>query len=77
MIPAKFAQPLFALILSCMMSFLVTCIATWKTIGFVDGFVGAWMGSWLSSWLFGFFAVLVLAPLTRTFVGRLTKAPAL
>lgn len=73
MIPARYAQILFAFILSGVMSLLVSGISTWLTTGFTAQLPSAWIGSWLPSWMIAFPAVLVLAPLTRRLVTRLTR----
>ncbi|WP_299880894.1 DUF2798 domain-containing protein [uncultured Sulfitobacter sp.] len=73
MIPARFAPVLFGFILSGLMSFMVSGISTLRVIGLSDGFVAAWIGSWLPSWAVAFPAVLIVAPITRRLVARLTK----
>lgn len=72
MIPVRFAPILFGLILSGLMSCIVSGIATLRALGPVAGFVPAWMGSWLAAWAVAFPAVLVLAPVTRRIVTRIT-----
>ncbi len=42
--------------------------------GLSDGVAGLWLGNWLSSWAVAFPAVLVVAPVTRHLVARLTRA---
>lgn len=74
MFPQRYAPIVFGLLLSGMMSFIVSCIATFRATGLVDGFAGLWMSSWASSWLVAFPTVLVVAPLTRRLVARFTKA---
>lgn len=74
MIPARFAPVLFGFLLSGMMSFIVSGIATFRAAGLGDGFMGLWMSSWASSWLVAFPTVLVVAPLTRRLVARMTKS---
>ncbi len=76
MFPARFAQPLFGLILSGFMTFIITAIATWRVIGLSPAFVGDWLGSWITSWIVAFPIVLFVAPLTRKLVARLVKADA-
>ncbi|MEO6298234.1 MAG: DUF2798 domain-containing protein [Paracoccaceae bacterium] len=73
--PAKFAPALFGLILSGLMSFTVSGIATLRNAGPVDGFFDLWVGAWLPSWLFAFPVVLIVAPITRRLVGMLITAP--
>jgi len=72
MIPARYAHVAFALVLSGMMSLLVSGVSTAKALGPVAGFLGIWMGNWAFSWAVAFPAVLVVAPLARRLVARLT-----
>lgn len=72
--PARFAPIAFGLVLSCLMSFLVSGIATFRNAGLADGFVGLWIGAWLPSWLIAFPVVLVVAPVARRIVGSLVKS---
>lgn len=72
MLPPKYAPALFGLILSGLMSLLVSGISTLRAVGLVDGFAGLWVSAWLSAWLVAFPVVLVVAPLTRRAVARLT-----
>ena len=74
--PARFAPVLFGFVLSALMSFLVSGIATFRNAGLVDGFLSLWIGAWLPSWLIAFPVVLVVAPIARRLVGLLVKAPA-
>ncbi|MBK8084285.1 MAG: DUF2798 domain-containing protein [Devosia sp.] len=74
--PARYALILFGLILSALMSFLVSGIATFRNAGLVDGLLGTWINAWLPSWLIAFPVVLVAAPVARRLVGVLVKAPA-
>ena len=74
--PARFAPVLFGFILSALMSFMVSGIATFRNFGLVDGFLGLWVGAWLPSWLIAFPVVLVVAPVARRLVGLVIKAPA-
>jgi hypothetical protein len=75
MFPQRATPILFALILSGLMSFFVTCIATWRVVGLSDGFFGLWMGSWVTSWIVAFPLVLILGPLTRKIVAKLVRTP--
>ncbi|HEY9012382.1 MAG TPA: DUF2798 domain-containing protein [Devosia sp.] len=74
--PARYAPILFGFILSALMSFLVSGIATFRNAGLVDGFFSIWTSAWLPSWLIAFPVVLVVAPIARRLVGVLVKAPA-
>ncbi|WP_299287806.1 DUF2798 domain-containing protein [uncultured Tateyamaria sp.] len=72
MIPARYAHIAFGFLLSGMMSFLVSGISTFLTLGPISGFFGAWTGAWLPSWAAAFPIVLVVAPIARRIVGALT-----
>lgn len=72
MIPRKFAPVLFGLILSGLMSFIVSGIATFRAAGLAPNFMGLWLSGWLAAWLIAFPVVLFVAPLTRKVVERLT-----
>lgn len=71
MIPAKFAPVLFGFILSGLMSCIVSGIATLRAAG-MDFTVMLWGSSWITSWAVAFPAVLIVAPITRRWVARLT-----
>lgn len=72
MIPEKFGSILFGAILSSFMSLLVSGVSTFRSIGPASGFLPAWGVNWLVAWLLAFPAVLLLAPLARKLVQRLT-----
>ncbi len=73
MIPARFAPVVFGFILSGLMSFIVSGIATFRATGTDPAFVTLWIGAWLASWAFAFPTVLVVAPFTRRLVARLVR----
>lgn len=73
--PARFAPILFGFVLSALMSFIVSGIATFRNFGLVDGFFSLWIGAWVPSWLIAFPIVLVVAPIARRLVGTMVKAP--
>lgn len=74
MIPARYAHILFGFILSGLMSLMVSGIATFRAVGLVTDFLPRWIvGAWLPSWAIAFPAVLVVAPITRRIVARLTS----
>lgn len=72
MIPARFAPYLFSLILSALMSLLVSGVATLRALGAVDGFLWIWLTAWLNAWVVAYPALLLVSPLTRRIVARLT-----
>jgi uncharacterized membrane protein len=74
MISARFAPIMFGFVLSCLMSFLVSGIATFRTAGLIENFMTLWMGAWLPSWFVAFPVVLVIAPVARRIVSGLVKS---
>ena len=68
-LPAKFELPLFALLLSGQMSFIVAGVTLIRNLGAIPE-LPAWINAWLSSWLVAFPSVIVVAPLVRKLVAR-------
>lgn len=73
-LPKRFAPILFGLLLSGMMSFVVSGLTTFRSIGLVDGFLYTWITAWLGSWAVAFPVVLFVAPLVRRIVAKVTQA---
>lgn len=71
MIPARYAHIAFGFTLSCIMSFLISGIATYRAIGLTPDFMSQWIAAWLPSWAVAFPIVLFVAPLARRIVGML------
>jgi len=55
------------------MSFIITGIATFRTIGPEIPFMATWLKTWMSAWIVAFPTVMILAPLTRRLVAKLVK----
>lgn len=68
MIPKKYEPLLFGLILSGLMSFMVSGIATFRALGLIPGFFASWISAWLTAWLFAFPTVLLVTPVARRMV---------
>lgn len=73
MFSKRFAPVVFGLLLSGLMSFIVSLVATLRAAGLTDGFFLLWMSAWIPSWLVAFPTVLVVAPAVRRFVERNTR----
>lgn len=70
----RFATPLFALLLSCGMSCLVSGVATLRAVGVPDDFLRVWLlDAWLPSWAVAFPAAWLFAPIVRRFVEGLVR----
>ena len=74
-LPSFFQPIIFGALLSGLMSFAVSGIATWNAIGFIPTFMTDWITSWLFAWAVAFPAVLVIAPLVRRLTGMLVEQP--
>lgn len=72
MIPVRFVPVVFGFILSGLMSLIVSGISTLRAVGLTPEMPGMWMGAWTVSWLVAFPTVLVVVPIARRIVGRLT-----
>ena len=75
MFPKKSAPVLFGFILSGLMSWLVSGISTLRAVGWTPDFAALWAQAWITAWLIAFPVVLVVAPLARRAVARLTRQP--
>lgn len=73
LIPKKMEPIAFGFLLSGMMSFLVSGIATARAIGLSEAFLANWLSSWLASWVIAFPSVLVVAPFVRKIIGRIVR----
>ena len=76
MISARYANALFALIMSGLMSCVVTGIATLKAIGFSASTLGDWMASWAFCWPIAFTVILTLGPFVKRLIARLVRPEA-
>jgi hypothetical protein len=74
-LPQQVAPIAFGVIISGLMSLLVTGIATAKALGLGDGFHAAWMDAWRLAWPIACTAILILGPLVRRLVARMTLPP--
>jgi hypothetical protein len=64
-LPPRYASVVMPLLLSVLMTFIVSGISAFKSIGFTPQFVQVWMGAWGMSWLVAFPTTLVVLPLVR------------
>lgn len=71
MFPKRFEPYVFAATLSCMMSFIISGVSTFRALGLVDDFLAIWIANWLTSWAIAFPVVTVVAPFARRIVARL------
>jgi hypothetical protein len=74
MMSPRFAPIAFGFVLSGLMSFVVSGIATFRTAGMIENFPSLWIGAWLPSWFIAFPIVLVVAPVARRVVNGMVRA---
>lgn len=75
-LPPKAAPIVFGFLVSCLMSFIVTGIATLNALSLAhEHFMQTWLSSWLQSWAVAFPVILFVAPAARAMLGRLVKKP--
>ncbi|WP_420004792.1 DUF2798 domain-containing protein [Arenibacterium sp. LLYu02] len=75
MIPARYAPILFGFLLSGLMSFIVTGVATLRALGLSPDLMSKWLSAWSFGWPVAFVVVLGVAPMVRWMVAKLTAAP--
>jgi hypothetical protein len=73
-LPARFAGVVMPLLLSVLMTFIVSFISTYKSIGFAPQFAQIWMGAWGMSWLVAFPTTLVVLPFVRKITMAVVRA---
>ena len=74
-LPPKTAPIVFGLLVSGMMTFIVSGIATFNAIGLNEALVSKWATAWITSWIVAFPIILFVAPTVNWLVQRITKQP--
>jgi Protein of unknown function (DUF2798) len=72
LIPPRFTSLLFAFFMSMLMAFIMSGILTFVNLGPVGGFFFKWMHAFVIAWACAFPTVLVVAPIVRRIVAKLT-----
>ena len=71
-LPPRAAPIAFGFLLSGMMTFIVSGIATFNALGLSEQLMAKWLSAWGASWVVAFPVVLFVAPFVRWLVARLT-----
>ncbi|MGA0562119.1 DUF2798 domain-containing protein [Ancylobacter sp. VNQ12] len=74
-LPARYAGILMPFVLSVLMTFVVSAIATLRSLGPGPDFLSTWPTAWGLSWLVAFPTLLLVLPLVRRIVGLLVETP--
>lgn len=75
-LPAKYIAVVTPLILSVMMTFVVSLIATVKNLGIHADLPYNWVTAWGLSWIIAFPTLLLVLPLVRRIVSSICDTPA-
>ncbi|TAJ90512.1 MAG: DUF2798 domain-containing protein [Reyranella sp.] len=75
-LPSRYAGIVLPFLLSIVMTFVVSGIATARSIGLAPTFAGTWMSAWGLSWVVAFPTLLVVMPIVRRLVGLIVETPA-
>ena len=74
-LPARFNAFALPIVLSGIMSFLVSGVATFKAIGLPPGFIGQWLAAWTFSWPIASCAAILALPVARRIVALFVEPP--
>ena len=74
-LPARYAAIVLPLVLSVLMTFVVSAIATLRSLGPGPDFLATWPVAWGLSWLVAFPTLLLVLPMVRRIVGLVVEAP--
>nr|WP_314366988.1 DUF2798 domain-containing protein [uncultured Acinetobacter sp.] len=64
-IPNRYASIVLPFFLSIIMTFIVSCISTLRSMGFEQFSSATWMSAWGISWLIAFPVLLLVLPVVR------------
>ena len=70
-VPARFAPFVFALLLTCSMTFVISGVVTLINIGLPRDFLWQWLKAWIPTWAIAYPVMLVLRPLAQRMTEKL------
>ena len=74
-LPARYAAIVMPLVLSVLMTFVVSAISTFRSLGPTPAFLATWPSAWAISWLVAFPTLLAVLPLVRKIVALAVEQP--
>lgn len=74
-LPHRYAPKLLAFFTSLIMSFVMSMVITFLNLGWVEDFLPRWMHAWATSFLIAFPTILLVLPIARHLVARITAPP--
>jgi hypothetical protein len=72
-IDAKHSNLLFAFFMSVLMALLMSGVLTAIHLGFRSDFIAQWLHSFVLAWPIAFPSILLIAPVVRIIVAKLTQ----
>tara|TARA_B110000196_G_C20762002_1_gene482578 strand:+ start:234 stop:464 length:231 start_codon:yes stop_codon:yes gene_type:complete len=73
MLSKKYSQPLFMIIMAFGMSVIMSGVITAVNTGIGDNFFDRYFNSWIFAFPVAIVAAFTMAPITRTFVNKITS----
>jgi hypothetical protein len=74
-LPARYTAIVMPLVLSVLMTFVVSAISTFRSLGPTPAFLATWPSAWAISWLVAFPTLLAVLPLVRKIVALAVEQP--
>lgn len=74
-LPHRYAPVVMPFVLSIIMTFVVSGVSTWKSLGFSAEALAVWPQAWGISWLVAFPTLIGVLPLVRRIVGLVVEPP--
>lgn len=74
-LPAHYTAVVMPLVLSVLMTFVVSAISTFRSLGPTPAFLATWPSAWAISWLVAFPTLLAVLPLVRKIVALAVEQP--
>jgi hypothetical protein len=74
-LPARYVTVVMPFFLSIMMTFIVSFISTWRSLGWSEALLPTWMEAWGLSWIVAFPTMLLVLPMVKRLTGKLVQAP--
>ncbi|MGX5777417.1 DUF2798 domain-containing protein, partial [Methylorubrum zatmanii] len=72
-LPARYTGLVMPFVLSVMMTFVVSGVATLRSLGPTSDFLATWPAAWGLSWVVAFPTLLLVLPLVRRIVGLMVE----
>lgn len=72
-VPKAYEHVAFALLLSCIQTFVITGISTGLAVGLSPQLPTLWVQAYFASWVIAFPGVLLVAPVVRRILKRIVR----